>query len=142
LPTDRPQRVRRGARAGGGRHVPVPPAPGGVLTDQVPGRSARHEPRAAGGVVPMTELIVRSGGLSTPVQDSGRHGHYAIGMPPTGAMDRFAHAVANMLVGNPDGAAVLEATYLGPTLEFTDSRAVAVTGVRCTLTINDEPASP
>ncbi|MHA6799229.1 5-oxoprolinase subunit C family protein [Bounagaea algeriensis] len=90
----------------------------------------------------MTELIVRSGGLSTTVQDSGRHGHYAIGMPPSGAMDRFAHAVANMLVGNPDGAAVLEATYLGPTLEFTDSRAVAVTGVRCTLTINDEPASP
>ncbi|MHA6803354.1 5-oxoprolinase subunit C family protein [Salinifilum ghardaiensis] len=90
----------------------------------------------------MTDLIVRSGGLSTTVQDSGRHGHYAIGMPPSGAMDGFARAVANMLVGNADGAAVLEATYLGPTLEFTDSRAVAVTGARCTPTLNGEPASP
>ncbi|MER5393603.1 biotin-dependent carboxyltransferase family protein [Saccharopolyspora sp. NPDC002686] len=88
----------------------------------------------------MNELIVRSGGLSTTVQDSGRDGQYAIGMPPSGAMDQYSYEIANMLVGNPSGAAVLEATYLGPELEFTDARHVAVTGADCAVTINGEPA--
>ena len=75
----------------------------------------------------MSELIVRSGGLSTTVQDAGRDGYYDIGLPPSGAMDQYSYAVANLLVGNPDGAAVLEATYIGPEVEFTDDRVVAVT---------------
>lgn len=85
------------------------------------------------------ELIIRSGGLYTTVQDTGRPGQYAIGMPPSGAMDQFSHRVANMLVGNPDGAATLEATYIGPKLEFTDDRLVAVTGADAPVTLNDEP---
>ncbi|TDC91487.1 biotin-dependent carboxyltransferase [Saccharopolyspora aridisoli] len=88
----------------------------------------------------MSSLIVRTSGLSTTVQDSGRDGQYAIGMPPSGAMDQYSYAVANMLVGNPDGAAVLEATYIGPEVEFTDSRSVAVTGADSVVTINGEPA--
>ncbi|MER7080156.1 biotin-dependent carboxylase uncharacterized domain-containing protein [Saccharopolyspora kobensis] len=88
----------------------------------------------------MNELIVRSGGLSTTVQDTGRDGQYAIGMPPSGAMDQYSFAVANALVGNPPGAAALEATYLGPELEFTDPRSVAVTGADCDVAINGEPA--
>lgn len=87
----------------------------------------------------MTELIVRAGGLSTTVQDAGRDGSYSIGMPPSGAMDTYSYVVANLLVGNPDGAAALEATYIGPTLEFTDSRLVAVTGADAPITLNGEP---
>ncbi|MGI8312399.1 biotin-dependent carboxyltransferase family protein [Saccharopolyspora hattusasensis] len=90
----------------------------------------------------MSFLIVRSGGLSTTVQDTGRDGRYAIGMPPSGAVDQYSFAVANLLVGNPDGAAALEATYLGPELEFTDSRTIAVTGADSGVTINGEPAPP
>ncbi|GAB3693346.1 5-oxoprolinase subunit C family protein [Saccharopolyspora tripterygii] len=90
----------------------------------------------------MSSLIVRTSGLSTTVQDSGRDGQYAIGMPPSGAMDQYSYAVANLLVGNPDGAAVLEATYIGPELEFTDSRSVAVTGADAVVTLNGEPAAP
>jgi biotin-dependent carboxylase-like uncharacterized protein len=89
----------------------------------------------------MSSVIVRSGGLSTTVQDAGRDGQYAIGMPPSGAMDQYSFAVANLLVGNPSGAAALEATYIGPELEFTDSRSVAVTGADSGVTINDEPAA-
>ncbi|KAA5830664.1 biotin-dependent carboxyltransferase [Saccharopolyspora hirsuta] len=88
----------------------------------------------------MNELIVRSGGLSTTVQDAGRHGQYAIGMPPSGALDLYSYEIANVLVGNPRGAAVLEATYLGPELEFTDARHVAVTGADCEVVINGQPA--
>src|SRR5437764_15328951 len=67
-------------------------------------------------------------GLSTTVQDLGRPGYYHIGIPISGAMDRFALHCANLLVGNDEGAAVLEAVFMGPELEFTDDAMVAVTG--------------
>ncbi|MGB5558523.1 MAG: biotin-dependent carboxyltransferase family protein, partial [Paracoccaceae bacterium] len=71
---------------------------------------------------------VISPGLSTTVQDLGRPGYYHVGIPLSGGMDRFALRVANMLVGNDEGAAVLEAVFLGPELEFTTAATVAVTG--------------
>ena len=73
-------------------------------------------------------LRVEEPGLSTTVQDTGRYGHYHIGMPPAGAMDEFAHRVANALVGNSEDAATLEMTYYGPDLEFEEDAVVAVTG--------------
>jgi biotin-dependent carboxylase-like uncharacterized protein len=87
-------------------------------------------------------LKVLSGGLSTTVQDAGRLGRYAIGMPPSGAMDQYSYRVANLLVGNDEEAAALEATYVGPTLEFADDRLVAVTGGEAGARLNgDEIAS-
>ena len=67
-------------------------------------------------------------GLSTTVQDLGRPGYYHIGIPLSGGMDRFALRAANLLVGNAEDAAVLEASFLGPELEFTADATVAVTG--------------
>jgi len=67
-------------------------------------------------------------GLATTVQDLGRPGYYHIGIPLSGGMDRHALAAANLLVGNAEGAAVLEAVFMGPELEFTDDAMVAVTG--------------
>ena len=67
-------------------------------------------------------------GLATIVQDLGRPGYYHIGIPLSGGMDRHALAAANLLVGNEEGAAVLEAVFMGPELEFTDDAMVAVTG--------------
>ena len=67
-------------------------------------------------------------GLSTTVQDLGRPGYYNIGIPLSGGMDLFATRAANMLVGNDEGAAVLEAVFMGPELEFTADALVAVTG--------------
>ncbi len=43
-------------------------------------------------------------------------------------MDDFSFRVANLLVGNDEDAAALEATYLGPRLRFGEDRIVAVTG--------------
>lgn len=83
-------------------------------------------------------LRVQHGGLSTTVQDAGRPGQYNIGMPPSGAMDHYSYALANALVGNEPGRAVLEATYMGPTLEFTDDRVIAVTGGDAAATVNGE----
>src|SRR3972149_1325923 len=67
-------------------------------------------------------------GLATTVQDLGRPGYYHLGIPLSGGMDRFALRCANMLVGNKEGAAVLEAVFMGPELEFTEDASVAVTG--------------
>jgi biotin-dependent carboxylase-like uncharacterized protein len=85
------------------------------------------------------ELRVRSAGLHTTVQDAGRDGYYDIGMPPSGAIDQFSYRVANLLVGNPETAAGLEATYVGPSLEFTDERLVAVTGAEVQANRNGVP---
>jgi biotin-dependent carboxylase-like uncharacterized protein len=73
-------------------------------------------------------IQVTEGGLSTTVQDTGRFGNYHIGMPPSGAVDQYAHRIANFLVGNEADAATLEMTYSGPTLEFEKDTLIAVCG--------------
>lgn len=67
-------------------------------------------------------------GLATTVQDLGRPGYFHLGIPVGGAMDRYAMRAANLLVGNDEGAAGLEAVFMGPKLEFTEDALVAVTG--------------
>ena len=73
-------------------------------------------------------IRVSSPGLATSVQDLGRPGYYHLGIPMSGGMDRHALRAANLLVGNHEGAAVLEAVFMGPQLEFTNNAIVAVTG--------------
>ncbi|WP_323122096.1 5-oxoprolinase subunit C family protein [Burkholderia alba] len=71
-------------------------------------------------------------GLATSVQDLGRDGYYHVGIPPSGALDRYASCAANLLVGNPESAAVLECTLLGPQLLFHADALIAVTGAEMT----------
>ncbi|WP_417516608.1 biotin-dependent carboxyltransferase family protein [Minwuia sp.] len=78
-------------------------------------------------------------GLATTVQDLGRPGYYHLGIPISGGMDLLALEAANLMVGNPAGAAVLEATFMGPELEFTEDATVAVTGGELTPMIDGEP---
>ncbi len=75
----------------------------------------------------MTILVV-TGGLQTTVQDLGRPMHQHQGIPGSGAMDRMAMRVGNILVGNDLGAATLEATLIGPALTFREDAVVALTG--------------
>ena len=78
-------------------------------------------------------------GLSTTVQDLGRPGYYNIGIPLSGGMDQYATRTANLLVGNPEGAAVLEAVFMGPELEFTEDAVVAVTGAELPPKVDGKP---
>jgi biotin-dependent carboxylase-like uncharacterized protein len=71
--------------------------------------------------------VVRPGALTT-VQDFGRPGFGASGVPRGGAFDPWAARTANRLVGNPDDAALLELTLLGPTLELDGVAAIALVG--------------
>ena len=56
----------------------------------------------------MTDLVVRKAGWATTVQDEGRPGYAAIGVPASGALDEPLRQLLNRLVGNPADAAVLE----------------------------------
>jgi len=67
-------------------------------------------------------------GLLTTVQDLGRRGHRASGLPLSGAMDSFALRAANLLVGNTEDEAGLEVTLLGPELAFSADVIIAVCG--------------
>lgn len=73
-------------------------------------------------------IKIHAPGLATTVQDLGRPGFYHLGIPLSGGMDQFALQAANLLVGNDPGAAVLEAVFMGPEIEFINDRMVAVTG--------------
>src|SRR5258706_12876585 len=73
-------------------------------------------------------IKVLNPGLSTTVQDLGRPGYYHLGIPLSGAMDRFALSCANLLVGNEEGAAGVECTFMGPGIEFTTDATGSVAG--------------
>jgi biotin-dependent carboxylase-like uncharacterized protein len=56
----------------------------------------------------MVELVVHAAPLGATVQDAGRPGWLASGVPPSGPLDATAHAAANLAVGNDPRAAAVE----------------------------------
>ena len=84
-------------------------------------------------------LYILRPGLLTTIQDAGRPGHRRAGVSVSGPLDTRALRVANLLVGNPPGAAALEITLLGPTLRFTADHLLALTGADLTATLNGTP---
>jgi antagonist of KipI len=87
-------------------------------------------------------FAVEQPGVFTTIQDLGRPGRAASGVPPGGAMDRFALAAANLLVGNPEKAAGLECALSGPTLVAQSGCLVAVTGGDFQAVLNGRPLPP
>jgi antagonist of KipI len=85
-------------------------------------------------------LRVEKPGVFTTVQDLGRLNAMSSGVPPGGAMDRFAHRAANLLVGNEEGGATLECTLSGPVLMALRPCLVAITGADFDPRVNGEPA--
>jgi len=75
----------------------------------------------------MNTFATRSGFLTT-IQDLGRTGFREFGVSTSGALDSFALRVANLLVGNDEGAAGLEITLGGLQLRFNDERLIAWCG--------------
>lgn len=84
-------------------------------------------------------IEIHEGGISSTVQDLGRSGNYHIGMPPSGAMDPYAHSVANFLVGNDADAATIEMTYQGITATFREDAVIAITGADMSPSVDGEP---
>ncbi|MEN9637931.1 MAG: hypothetical protein RL077_6335 [Verrucomicrobiota bacterium] len=95
---------------------------------EVRGEQMGSGPRGSVAEVPGPWLEVVRPGLATTVQDGGRYGHRARGVPVGGAVDGLAWRLANLLVGNSEEAAGLEFTLVGPELRFSEDSVVALTG--------------
>lgn len=76
-------------------------------------------------------MTVLATGPLTTVQDAGRPGQGALGIGRSGACDRRSFRLANRLVGNDIGAAVLEVTFGGLALRADDEATVVTTGAGC-----------
>ena len=81
--------------------------------------------------------VVRPG-ASTTVQDLGRPGWGASGVPPSGAMDEISFRAANLLAGNDEDAAALEITIVGPELLFSEEHLCALAGASAEARIDGE----
>lgn len=87
------------------------------------------------------DLVVERGGLFTTVQDLGRPGYRRFGLPRGGAMDPLSLRVANLLLGNAQGAAALEFAFPGPRLVAAGRTAVAVGGADFSAVVNGRPVA-
>jgi KipI family sensor histidine kinase inhibitor len=107
----------------------------------------QEEPECPSARVPECHLDRRSRsvievlrpGILTTVQDCGRFGYQKFGVPISGGMDEIALRVANVLVGNTQGAAGLEITAMGPALRFRADAVVALTGAEVDADLDGRP---
>lgn len=86
----------------------------------------------------MTLEVIAAGPMVT-VQDLGRHGLRHQGVSAAGPMDAPAHRLANALVGNADGAALLEFAGVGGRFRATRALRFAVTGGAVPVTVEGRP---
>lgn len=73
-------------------------------------------------------LIIREAGLYSSIQDLGRQKQQHIGIVKNGSIDQLNHRLANMLVGNEEGEALIEMTIKLPSIQFTEPTLIAFTG--------------
>lgn len=85
------------------------------------------------------KIKILNPGFATTVQDLGRPGYYNFGIPISGALDRYSHIAANLLVGNDEKAASLECAFLGPSIEFYNDSMIAITGAEMLPKIDGTP---
>jgi biotin-dependent carboxylase-like uncharacterized protein len=75
-------------------------------------------------------------GPMTTIQDLGRFSFMDRGVPPSGCLDTYSCRIANILVGNQEGCAVLEMTFLGATIEVLCEADIALAGASMAMTLN------
>lgn len=93
-----------------------------LLSSKTPQAPEKHEEK------PEKFMKVLRPGLLTTVQDLGITGMESQGISPSGAMDKNALTLANLLVGNAPDSACLEITLQGPGLRFSCQTVIAVCG--------------
>ena len=88
----------------------------------------------------MIEILSQSAFAS--VQDLGRFEALRWGVGTAGAMDRLALIAGNILAGNPDDAAGIEAQVFPFEVRFEADHAFALTGADCAATLDGVPLLP
>lgn len=84
-------------------------------------------------------LLIKKPGILTTVQDLGRYGYQRFGVNPSGAMDRTAARLVNLLVGNDETGAVLEMHFPADVVEFEADVVCAIGGADLTAEIDGRP---
>ena len=76
---------------------------------------------------PLLEIL--KGGVEATVQDyPGRLGYWDLGIPPSGPLDDYSMRLANVLVGNPAGAAAIEVAAGMFSMRMKQDGIIAVAG--------------
>ena len=83
-------------------------------------------------------LRIRKSGLLDIMQDGGRYGYQHLGINPGGVMDMTAMKIANALVGNDAGEAVLEMHFPAAEIVFEETVLIALSGADFTATVNGD----
>ena len=83
-------------------------------------------------------ITIMKAGILDSLQDEGRFGFASMGINPGGAMDRFAAATANFLVGNAANAAVIEMHFPAMQALFRQDALIAICGADFMPTCHDE----
>lgn len=90
-------------------------------------------------------ITILNPGMLTSVQDLGRIGYQQYGVSVSGVMDPRSASIANILVDNDEGEAVLECTMMGPTsalMRPTSSPSPAETSAQRSTVRASTPTAP
>lgn len=83
-------------------------------------------------------LKVIAQGVYASVQDMGRFGYTNVGVPIAGTMDHDSAKLANLILHNVIGDAVIEITLGGSSFQFLKDTVICISGADLNATINDE----
>lgn len=83
----------------------------------------------------MSIRVIKPGLFST-IQDEGRFGYQKEGFSSAGAMDIYSYRLGKRLIDN-EGPAI-EATIIGPTIQFLEEDTVVLTGAKFNAELNGE----
>lgn len=84
-------------------------------------------------------LKVLKAGIFTTIQDYGRVGFAAVGVPVSGAMDSYSANFANFILNNGLENSVLEITFGGSSFQFLEKTMICISGGDFSPTINNNP---
>jgi len=87
----------------------------------------------------MKGIRILNPGIHASIQDIGRVGYRAFGLPSSGVMDSYSFYAANQLAGNDKNEAVIESLFHGLKIEFFSSAIFAVCGAEAELRRNGKP---
>ena len=104
-----------------------------------PGRFVSEDAAARAGAPAGAEPVlaeILAPGLATIVTGEASDERLAFGLAPGGAFDAPAMRLANRLVGNRDGATLLECAGTGPRLRFACDATIAIVGAEAAVTLD------
>ncbi|WP_445747536.1 5-oxoprolinase subunit C family protein [Polaribacter sp.] len=81
-------------------------------------------------------IKVLNPGFFTTIQDKGRLGFAAFGVPISGVMDSFSADFANIILNNSLDDALLEITFGGCSLQFLEKTIICISGADFSPTLN------